>query len=737
MATRAILFEQPRTARPLFVATVFAGSFLLFLMQPMVARMALPRLGGAPAVWNSAMLVYQALLLAGYAYAHFAGRLSPARQGTLHLGLFALAALWLPLGLAATTPPADASPIIWVPWLLIGSIGPLFLVVSAQAPLMQRWFALREPGANPYALYVASNLGSFGGLIAYPLLLEPFLPLDAQSMAWTVAYVLLALFVAGCVLLLPKKVEATVVAKPADEPAPSLRTRLHWIALAAVPSGLILAATSHITTDILAIPLIWVVPLGLYLLSFSFAFSDYSRVTSVTTRLFPLVLIIAGAAAGSGIVANLWLLILGDLLIVFGASVTLHHHMYRLRPGAARLTDYYLCMSIGGVVGGLFCALLAPALFDWLYEYPLLIVAAGLLMPLRPDATPLTSRQIRWILVALPFLAMYARGLFVAEPPVALAALALMAIAVLARFSIGNRLVFAVCLAWLILGLGAGGNLARSIAGDSRTRSYFGIYTVGENGEGALRSRILVHGNTTHGVQLLDPALAHYPTSYYAPGSGIGIAMKKAPELFGPNARIGVVGLGAGTLACYAQPGQAWRFYEIDPVVARIARDPKSFTFLPHCLPNVPVEIGDARLTLAAAPAAAHDLLAIDAFSSDAIPMHLLTREAFATYRRAISPNGLLMIHISNKWVDLEPALAALATADGWRVTVREYHPDAKAGKRRATTSFWVAMSRSGSTIDRLRAADRSATWRPIARRAGMTAWTDHHGSILPLLKVF
>ena len=737
MASRAMRIEQQGSARPLFVATVFAGSFLLFLMQPMVARMALPRLGGAPAVWNSAMLVYQALLLAGYAYAHFAGRLRPQHQGLLHLGLFAVAALWLPLGLAATIPPTDASPIIWVPWLLIGSIGPLFFVVSAQAPLMQRWYAMRAPGANPYALYVASNLGSFGGLIAYPLLLEPVLPLATQSAAWTIAYVLRSLLVAGCVLLLPRQAEAPARAKPAVEAPPSLKTRLHWIALAAVPSGLILAATTHITTDILAIPLIWVVPLGLYLLSFSFAFTDKGRVAAIVTHLFPLVLLIAGSAAGSGIVANLWLMIAGDLLIVFTASVALHHHMYRLRPGPARLTEFYLCMSIGGVVGGLFCALIAPAVFDWLYEYPLLIIAAALLMPLRPDAAPLSLRQCLWITATTPLLAMYARGLFIDEPPVTLSALALIAIALVARFAVGNRLIFSVCLAWLILGLGAGANLARTIADDSRTRSYFGIYTIGENGEGASRARILIHGNTTHGIQLLDPSLADFPTSYYAPGSGIGIAMQAAPALFGPKARVGVVGLGAGTLACYARPGQDWRFYEIDPAVARIARNPKSFTFLPHCLPHVPVEIGDARLTLAAAPANAHDLLAIDAFSSDAIPMHLLTREAFATYQRALSADGLLMIHISNKWVDLEPALAALAQADGWQVMVREYHPDATAEKRRAATSFWVAMSRSSATIAGLRANDPPAAWRQIARRAGMNAWTDDHGSILPLLKGF
>ncbi|ATE64405.1 spermidine synthase [Rhizorhabdus dicambivorans] len=735
MASSALPVEHRGSARPLFVATVFAGSFLLFLMQPMVARMALPHLGGAPAVWNSAMLVYQALLLGGYAYAHAASRLRPAHQGVLHLILFGLAALWLPLGLSGATPPADASPILWVPWLLIGSIGPLFFVVSAQAPLMQRWFALREPGANPYALYAASNLGSFGGLIAYPLILEPMLPLDAQSGAWSFGYVLLCLLVAGCVALLPRQAAVPALPRATDEAAPTMATRLRWIALAAVPSGLILATTTHITTDILAIPLIWVVPLGLYLLSFTFAFSDSGRVATIVTRLFPIVLIIAGTAAGSGLVANLWLMMAADLLIMFTAAVALHHRMYRLRPGPARLTDFYLCMSIGGVVGGLFCALLAPALFDWLYEYPLLILGAGLLMPLRPDAAALTPRQRRWIPLAAILLAMLARGLFVDTPPLALAATALIAVALLARFAIGNRIVFATCLAALILGLGCGANILRTIDGSARTRSYFGIYTIGENGDGASRARILIHGNTTHGIQLLAPGMADYPTSYYAPGSGIGIAMRAAPTLFGAQARIGVVGLGTGTLACYARPEQAWRFYEIDPAVARIARDKRAFTFLSHCLPRAPIEIGDARLTLAAAPPAAHDLLAIDAFSSDAIPMHLLTREAFATYRQALAPEGLLMIHISNKWVDLEPALAALATAEGWQVTLREYHPDKAAEARRAATSYWVAMSRSPATLARLRASDPRAEWRAIERRPGFTAWTDHHGTILPLLK--
>jgi len=736
MASVALKVERQRSTRAWFVATVFTGSFLLFLMQPMVARMALPRLGGAPAVWNSAMLVYQALLLGGYAYAHLAGRLRPMWQGITHLALFALAAIWLPLGLGAATPPAHASPILWVPWLLIAAIGPLFFVVSAQAPLMQRWFALREPGANPYALYAASNLGSFGGLLAYPLILEPILPLGVQSKAWSIGYGLLVALVIGCVLTLPRRAAAATVEEAPAEPAPSMATRLRWIALATVPSGLILAATTHITTDILAMPLIWVAPLGLYLLSFTFAFSDRGRVAGFVTRYFPLVLIIAGAAAGSGLVGNLWLMMAGDLLIVFMAAVALHHRLYGLRPGPARLTDFYLCMSIGGVVGGIFCALVAPAVFDWLYEYPLLILGAALLMPM-PDAAPLKPVQRRWIPLIAVLLSLYAGGLFGGTPPLLVNAAALIAIAILARFALGSRAVFVTCLAALILGLGGWANVFRTLEHHARTRSYFGIYTVGENGSGIGRARILVHGTTTHGIQLRDPALATYPTSYYAYRSGIGIAMRAAPGMFGPHARIGVVGLGAGTLACYAQAGQDWRFYEIDPAIARIARDPRDFTFLSRCLPNVPIEIGDARLTLAAAPAASRDLLAIDAFSSDAIPMHLLTREALANYARVVTPDGLLMFHISNKYIDLEPVLAAAASADGWQVMVREYHPDSDAAAHRAAPSIWVAMSRTPATLAKLCASDPASPWQPIERRPGFTAWTDDYGSILPVLKGF
>jgi SAM-dependent methyltransferase len=730
MATMAADISPERTtARPLFVATIFVGSFLLFLMQPMIARMALPRLGGAPAVWNSAMLVYQALLLGGYAYAHLIGRLRARFQAGLHLMVLALAALWLPIGLYNASLPSDASPLIWVPWLLLWSIGPLFFAVSAQAPLLQRWVAMRAPDANPYALYVASNLGSFGGLIAYPLLVEPLMPLASQSLIWSVGYGLLIALMAGCALLLPRHMPAVVRARD-DAAKPTLLARLHWIALAAVPSGLILSTTTHLTTDIIAMPLIWVIPLGLYLLSFSFAFSDRSRLTAFATRYFPLILIVAGTMAGSGKMFSLWSSIAADLILLFGAAIVLHNRLYRLRPDVTHLTDFYLCMSLGGVLGGLFCALIAPAIFDALYEYPLLVAAAALLAPLRADAPKLNAFQRRWTLLIGLILSMLAGGLF-GQYGLAMLVVPMIVIAVLARRSIGHPVLFSAMIATLMLGLGVWSNILMSIGADVRTRSYFGIYTVGV----AQGSRNLMHGTTVHGSQLLAPGLQTYPTNYYVPLSGVGLAMRDAPALFGPNARIGVVGLGAGTLACYAQPGQSWHFYEIDPAIVRIARDTSKFTFLSRCLPDAKIEIGDARLSLSREADASSDLLVIDAFSSDAIPMHLLTREAIANYGRMLSPDGLILFHISNRYIDLKPVLAAAARADGWHTAIRDFDPSKHDARYRAGRSIWVAFTRSPETLRQLTSFGPAGGWAPLPERPGFAPWTDDYGSILPLLR--
>ena len=731
MATAAVDILPKRTiARPLFVVTIFMGSFLLFLMQPMIARMALPRLGGASAVWNSAMLVYQGLLLGGYAYAHFLGRLSARRQAGLHIALLLLAASWLPLGLRGVTMPENSSPILWVPWLLLGSIGPLFFAVSAQAPLIQRWVAIQSPGANPYTLYVASNLGSFGGLIAYPLLVEPLLPLASQSLVWSSAYALLLVAMLGCAWILPAQRNDIAQNRAETSSGPSLSLRLQWVMLAAVPSGLILATTTHLTTDIIAMPLIWVIPLGLYLLSFSFAFSDRNRIAEIFSRYFPLILIIAGTMSGSGRVFNLWSSVLADVILLFGTAVVLHHRLYRIRPDVAHLTDFYLCMSIGGVVGGLFCALLAPAIFDGLYELPLLIIAAALLMPMRADTPVLTLFQRTWMLIAGLGLSMLAGGVFKPQP-VAIIAGALVLTAFLARRAIGYRLYFTILLAALILGLGGWGEIVKPLGKSLRMRSYFGIYTIDVMRD----AHRLSHGTTIHGVQLLTPGLETYPTTYYIPMSGVGVSLRAAPKLYGPEARIGVVGLGAGTLACYARPGQSWRFYEIDPLVAKIARDPAKFSFLSRCLPHAPIEIGDARLSLARQPSRSSDILVIDAFSSDAIPMHLLTREAIANYGRVLSPDGLLLFHISNRYINLKPVLAAAARLDGWQTAYRDYSPPEKEEVRHAGRSVWVAFSRSARTIQSLKNLSPDEGWSSMGNQPAITPWTDDYGSILPLLR--
>lgn len=719
-----------------YTVAICAGSFLLFLVQPMIARMALPRLGGAPAVWNSAMLVYQALLLGGYAYAHAIGRMAPRQQAMLHLGLLLAAALMLPIGLSANLPPAGANPFLWVPFLFLTSIGPLFFAISAQAPLLQRWYA-NAGGGDPYPLYAASNLGSFAGLIAYPLIVEPLLPLAGQSLLWSIGYGLVILLVAACALTLP--VRASAPAAPAAPVAGHYRRGdiAWWIALAAVPSGLMLSTTTHLTTDIVAMPLLWVLPLGLYLLSFSIAFSENRALPLAFITVAPLVLMIGGGVAFAAAATMPWFYASIGLFLLFTVCVALHAMLYERRPAPEHLTGFYLAMSAGGVLGGIFCALVAPVIFDWAYEHPLLLVAAGLLVtrdPLFAPAARLSSRMAL-ILALVALLASMVSGHFLIfgeqDKIPQWVSLGIMVVIVFIGLAvIGRRLPYALTLLSLMLALGGWNTVKTSFNKDGRTRSFFGIYAVGISGG----TRFLQHGTTLHGGQSLTPGRERDPLTYYAPKSGVGLAMTAAPQLFGPAARIGVVGLGAGTLACYAQPGQDWRFYEIDPAIAAIARDPHKFTFLSRCLPDARIVIGDARLTIAADRDPPLDLLVIDAFSSDAVPMHLLTREALDTYARRLQPHGLLMIHISNRYMRLEPVLAE-AQKHGWTLRARQYEIDAAEAAKNYSSSLWIALAKDPVVISRLVASNPRTAWRPVSSDPGFAGWTDDYASILPLIK--
>ncbi|TPG54544.1 spermidine synthase [Sphingomonas glacialis] len=727
-----------RFARPLFVLTILASSFLLFLVQPMVARMALPRLGGAPAVWNSAMLVYQALLLAGYGYAHWLGRLTPRGQAMTHLGVLLVAGLWLPIGLTSLQPSPTAQPAIWVPWLLGLSIGPLFFAISAQAPLLQRWFSLTRHGDNPYALYAASNLGSFAGLIAYPLFVEPGLALYGQRALWSSGYILVGLLVALCAATMPQRGPSVEAAPRATSPAPGRWRIVHWIALAMVPSGLMLATSTLITTDIVAMPLLWVLPLGLYLLSFTIAFASDRTTADLQTRIAPVAILLFGGLLVGGMAGMPMLGAIMALALLFLVSVALHTALYRLRPDPDRLTGFYLAMSVGGALGGVFSALLAPLLFDWTYEYPILLLAAALLTPQQAvlgiiarlwDGNAQRQRILLYV-VAIAVLALVALVLSYpssVERPGPMQQVALLVMVGVGVLAMGSRRAFGIAVLGALIAFGGYRAVVISLEPHARTRSYFGIYTV----RGNPHERQLAHGTTVHGMQVLgSPARERTPTTYYVPGSGVGQAMLAAPALYGPGARIGVVGLGAGTLACYARPGQDWRFYEIDPAIVQIART--RFSFLSRCLPGATVVLGDARLNLARAAGGSLDLLALDAFSSDSVPMHLMTREAFASYARVLSPRGLLMVHISNRFLDLEPVVAAAAAGGGWHAVQLFYNP-AGADSAVATKSQWVALSHDAGVIAALQ--QRNAAWRAVPLRPGFTPWSDDYSTILPLLK--
>ncbi len=742
------LSATPR--RWLFVLTIFVGSFLLFQVQPMVARMVLPRLGGAPAVWNSAMLVYQALLLGGYAYAHWLGRFEVRRQAMIHVALFLVAALWLPIGVAHIAPPAPGQEALWVPLLLLASIGPVFFVVSAQAPLMQRWFAADTRAGDPYYLYAASNLGSFAGLISYPALVEPSLPLAAQSWGWSAGYGLLVLLVAASAAARWRAHAVHEDAADSAEPPPSLRRRLHWLLLAAVPSGLMLSTTTHLTTDIVAMPLLWVLPLGLYLLSFVIAFSTAERLTMIFTIFAPPVLLAVGGlsllSSGGGTI----LIALAALAMLFVVAVAFHGYLYHLRPAPRHLTLFYLIMSAGGVLGGLFAALAAPLLFDWVYEHPLLVLAAALLLPLPAllpwdkwlGLRPAIARLIAALLIALAAFAslrMTDEWLGRLEGPPVLWGIGIF---VIGLFVIRWRWAFVCVLAMLMIGVGGWSTLQESVTG-MRVRSYFGVYTVTD--DPYRHQRRLAHGTTLHGLQRTDAPHELEPTTYYGHQSGVGLTLDRADALAGPRAAVGLVGLGAGTLACYRRPGQRWTIFEIDPAMARIARDRKKFTFISRCAPDVPIVIGDARLRIAQQPAAEFDILIIDAFSSDAIPLHLLTAEAVGIYARALKPGGILLIHISNRFFDLEPVLAAEAKARGWSAAIRmDPSPDEGAAAddfSNLTGSNWVALTATPQRLGQLTGglaprteAARDGIWVPLESRPHFDRWTDDYASTLPVL---
>jgi hypothetical protein len=727
----------------LYGATIFLSAALLFLVQPMFAKMVLPLLGGAPAVWNTAMVFYQAVLLAGYGYAHATSAwLGGRRQVLLHLALLLLPLLALPIAVPhGWTPPSQDNPIPWLLALMLVAVGLPFFVVSTSTPLLQRWFAALGHGAaaDPYFLYAASNLGSMLALLAYPTLVEPYLELPVQSRLWTAGYGLLLALAFGCAAVVwrvpaaatKRLAEATPAGgMPAGAAALTPSRRLYWVLLAFTPSSLMLGVTTYLSTDIAAIPLLWVIPLAIYLLTFILVFARRPPlphrlvVDLLPIVMLPLVLVLASRATGP-----LALVLPVHPLALFVIGMVCHGELARDRPAAQHLTEFYLWMSVGGVLGGIFAALVAPLIFTSVAEYPLTLVLACLLVR-RPQVSPARPRA-RLLDVALPLaLGLGALALIAlvqaGDPERARAHMGLVfGLLVLVAYAFARRPVrFGLAIGAILLAAatyrGGEGQLLHA------DRSFFGINRVALDDSGGYF--VLLHGTTLHGLQSRDPARRLEPLAYFYRSGPLGQVF----QAFGgsPVTRsVAVVGLGAGSIGCHGRPGEDWTFYEIDPAVERLARDARYFTYLRDCPPRLRVVLGDARLSLVAAARGQFGLIILDAYSSDAPPLHLITREALHLYLDKLAPGGILVFNISNRNMDFEPVLANLARDAGLVAVVQDDavigEDEYLLGKR---PSEWVVMARRPAELGPLAGDPR---WRAARGAPGLAVWTDSYTALL------
>jgi hypothetical protein len=727
--------RSPAFVVPVYVAAVFVSALLLFAVQPMFTRMVLPQLGGSPAVWSVAMVFFQTMLLAGYAYAHLLTRATrPLVSVGLHLALLAAAAMTLPLSIAhGWGAPPSAGEAVWLLGLFAASIGLPFFALSANNPLLQAWFVeTGHPGAgNPYFLYAASNIGSFLALLAYPMILEPTLPLRAHLSLWTVGFYLLIVLIAACGVTLVRAPRASLAQREAAEAAtpPRWTDFARWIVLAAVPSGLLVAVTAHISTDVAAAPLLWVIPLSLYLITWVIVFQTNPLLSHrAVTRLTPFAIVGLVILMASNIDEILSLTLGVHLAAFFIVAMACHGELSRLRPHPRYLTAFYLSLSAGGMIGGIFAGLVAPHVFSWIAEYPILVVLAVLCLP-RSAAPGTRYAWLFWVmtgaalLVLLPGLFGWVpserTSRFIAGGIMALAATALLVRREPAKFALGIALALALVRLYPIE------------AGRIETvRSFFGVHKLRETADGF---RVLSHGTTIHGAQRIrdengQPILGRpKPLTYYHDEAPMTQALAVLREAKGPL-KVAVIGLGAGSLACQMRPGEEWRYFEIDPDVIRIARDPKRFTFLQSCAPDVPIVVGDARLTLAKEPDGHYDAIVVDAFSSDSIPVHLVTQEAMAIYKAKLAPGGAVIMHVSNRHLELASVVAGIAAANGLKTFVH-YDEDNEDREDEYIFSSTVAVA----VADPAHIGDLAASedWEEEAPEPGQRVWTDDYSNIV------
>jgi hypothetical protein len=711
-----------------FTLAVFVSAALLFVVEPMFGKLVLPLLGGSPAVWITCMLFFQGALLLGYLYAHVGPRWLGVRpHALLHIGLLALCWLLLPIRVAEAQGALRLNhPNVWLLWVLSVSLGAPFVLLSSTGPLLQLWFSrTSHPEAdNPYFLYAASNAGSLLALLSYPFLIEPAIPLKGQAAWWSVGYLVLVVLVALSAAY--QKRQVLHLANPAGSRVPlshiETRTIVRWILLAFVPSSFFLALTTYVTTDVAAVPLLWIVPLVLYLLSFTIVFG---RRTFPWTKLLPwqavgliaLAVVDFWGASGSAP----WLLPL-HLIVFFLTALVCHGELAATRPPASRLTEFYLCVAIGGVVGGIFNALVAPAVFDSVLEYPLTLLIACAVRPRPAESSP---RHPAWdlALIACASAVLVAVRVDIGDRPavgVALIASALVAVICLRMSRDSARFTLAIG------GVVIAGVVARtSLSGILlKERNFFGVREV--RTDARKQMHLLMHGTTKHGAQSTDPARRREPLSYYSRPGPLGDIFGALPSAAGR--RVAVIGLGAGEMTAYARAGEQWTFYEIDPDIARVARDGRYFTYLQDTPATVDIVLGDGRLSLAKAPSHHYDLIAVDAFSSDAIPVHLLTLEALSIYQGRLTESGVLVFHLSNRYLDLEPVLGRLIQTAGLSGVIRaNIGLDRKALEAGGDPSIWAAIALRASSLSALESKEG---WRPLHIREGVALWTDDFSNI-------
>ncbi|MDP1736144.1 MAG: fused MFS/spermidine synthase [Caulobacter sp.] len=737
-ASKALATPTP----PLFVVAVFTSAALVFMVQPMVAKLVLPLLGGSPAVWNTSMAFFQIALLAGYGYAHLLQKLpSVRRQITVHIAALAIAGLTVfPLNISRLMgDPSSDQPALWLFGLLSLSIGLPFAILSATAPLVQAWHArvMRGEGAaEPWSLYAASNLGSLLALLAYPVILEPLLTLQAQRWTWTSGYLGFVLILASLAVLVWKRAQAQagMVAPSAEvapaklTPAPTWLTRVIWVALAAIPSSLMLGVTAHLATDVASAPFLWVAPLALYLVTFIIAFQNKPLIKPGGALMFQAAFAAACAAVLQLFAAGaIELQIFVHLGCFFLTALVCHQALVARRPDPEHLTVFYLCMSLGGVVGGSFNAFLAPLIFSNVFEYPIVLALACLARPWgrgRPTYWQSSVLGAGLLGAGLAWVAVIQMG------QQDLTTKAALAVAVVAVFLLRDRalLMFAMMVV-LLFAAGKVGDRADVIRTD---RSFFGVLRETRTVVSGLGGevRMLAHGTTLHGSQAQDPRYRCRPLVYYAPETPIGQVFI-TEQAMRPALRIGAVGLGTGSVAAYVRPGDHLTFFEIDPLVIRISGGSGAFTYVRDCAKGkVDFVVGDARLTLDKQPEGIFDILLIDAFSSDSVPAHLLTVEALQGYLKRLKPDGVLILHLSNRNLELRAPAMAVAKAAGGYALLQRHNKDWDTPNMWESSEDALIVGRTAAALAAYEADERWQRSDPTLARP----WTDDYTNLVGAL---